>query len=64
MPRFKDYNYKQSKLLVLNFEDQLQAGTFEYAIHYLIDNKLDLSIFHHHYKKNQPDKKLTIRRYC
>jgi len=33
-------------MLVINFEEQLQPGTFEYAIHYLIDNKLDLSHFH------------------
>ncbi len=57
MPRFKDYNYKQNKMLVLNFEDQLQSGTFEHAIHYLIDNKLDLSIFHHHYKNNTTGQK-------
>lgn len=57
MPRFKDYNYKQNKMLVLNFEDQLQSGTFEHAIHYLIDHKLDLSIFHHHYKNNSTGQK-------
>ena len=46
MPRFIKYDYKQDTMLVINFEEQLQAGTFEYAIHYLINNKLDLSIFY------------------
>jgi len=32
-------------MVVINYEDQLQTGTFEHAIHYLVENKLDLSIF-------------------
>ena len=38
MPNFLPSNYRQDKLIALNFEDQLQAGTFEYALHYLIEN--------------------------
>jgi hypothetical protein len=38
MPNFIPTDYKQSVLLPINFEDQLQPGTFEHAIHYLIDN--------------------------
>jgi hypothetical protein len=30
--------------------EQWQPGTFEHAIHYLIDNKPDLSIFHNKYQ--------------
>jgi len=52
MARFKKYDYKQDTMLVINFEEQLQPGTFEYAIHYLIDNKLDLSHFHPKYKND------------
>ena len=52
MARFIKYNYKQDAMLVINFEEQLQPGTFEYAIHYLIDNKLDLSVFHPKFKNN------------
>ncbi len=29
----------------IDYKDQLQSGTFEHAIHYLVDTKLDLSIF-------------------
>lgn len=52
MARFIKYNYKQDTMLVINFEEQLQLGTFEYAIHYLIDNKLDLSSFHPKFKND------------
>ena len=45
MPNFKPYNYNQSSMVVINYQDQLQSGTFEYAIHHLIEHKLDLSIF-------------------
>jgi len=33
-------------MVVVNYADQLQPGTFEHAIHFLIEQKLDLSIFH------------------
>lgn len=46
------YNYDQASMIVINFKDQLQPGTFEYAIHYLIDEKLDLSIFYPKFKNN------------
>jgi transposase len=50
MPKFIPYDYNQSAMVVINYLDQLQPGTFEHAIHYLIDNKLDLSIFHNKYQ--------------
>lgn len=46
MPKFKHYDYNQSSMIVINYADQLQPGTFEHAIHHLIDSKLDLSIFY------------------
>jgi transposase len=49
MPRFKSYNYDQNAMVVINYRDQLQPGTFEHAIHLLVDKKLDLSIFNPHY---------------
>lgn len=52
MPKFKPYNYDQSSMVVINYRDQLQPGTFEYAIHYLIDHKLDLSIFFPNYNND------------
>ena len=52
MPKFKPYNYNQTSMVVINYEEQLQAGTFEHALHHLIENKLDLSIFHPHFKND------------
>ncbi len=45
MPRFKPYNYDQTAMVVINYEEQLQPGTFEHALYYLATHKLDLSIF-------------------
>ena len=47
MPKFIPYDHNQNAMIVINFRDQLQPGTFEHAIHYLIQQKLDLSVFDH-----------------
>jgi len=52
MPRFKTYNYDQSAMVVINYQDQPQPGTFEHAVHYLIEHKLDLSVFHPKYRND------------
>ena len=52
MPKFKHYDYNQSAMVVINYEEQLQPGTFEHAIHYLIDNKLDLSVYYPNYNND------------
>ena len=52
MPKFIPYDPNQSKMVVLNYADQLQPGTFEFAIHYLIENKLDLSVFYPRYQND------------
>jgi transposase len=52
MPNYKPYDYNQSSMVVINYQDQLQAGTFEHALHHLIDNKIDLRIFHPRYKND------------
>jgi transposase len=49
MPRFNPYNYDQDAMVVISYRHQLQPGTFEYAVHYLIEHKLDLSVFHPRY---------------
>ncbi|GEN29301.1 hypothetical protein HVA01_29470 [Halovibrio variabilis] len=46
MPRFKTYNYYQNAKVVINYQDQLQPGTFEHAVHILIKHKIDLTVFH------------------
>jgi transposase len=49
MPNFKKYSYNQSAMVVINFEEQLRPGTFEFTLHKLIDNHIDLSIFYDKY---------------
>jgi len=50
MPTFIPYDHNQSAMVVINYHDQLQPGSFEHAVHHLIENKLDLSVFHPSYK--------------
>ena len=52
MPNFRPYNHDQTAMIVVNFKDQLQPGTFEYAIHHLIETKLDLSVFYPKYQND------------
>ncbi|SMN01928.1 hypothetical protein SPONN_214 [uncultured Candidatus Thioglobus sp.] len=40
-------------MVVINFQEQIQPSTFEYAVHYLVDNKLDLSLFDAVYKNDK-----------
>jgi len=53
MPRFKQTNYDQIKMIPVDFKSQLAAGTFEYTLDYLIDEQLDLSIFDHRYNNDK-----------
>jgi hypothetical protein len=42
MPRYK-HEFRGMKLIPLTLEDQLQPGTFEFALNQLVDDELDLS---------------------
>ena len=44
MPNYITYDPNQSKMVIINYTDQLQPGTFEHAIYFLIEHKLDLSV--------------------
>jgi len=52
MAKYIHYDYNQNLMVVINFQDQLQAGTFEHALHYLVTQKLDLSIFDKAFKND------------
>lgn len=45
MPRFKPYDYRQSLMVPLTLEEQLPAGSLEYALHHLIEERIDESWF-------------------
>ena len=52
MKNYLPYNDRQNAMVVVNFLDQLQPGTFEWALHYLLSGKLDLSAFDALYKND------------
>ncbi|TKB23292.1 IS1182 family transposase [Desulfopila sp. IMCC35006] len=45
MAKYKPYSYAQGQFIPVFFNKQIQEGTFEYSLSYLVDNELDLSIF-------------------
>ena len=53
MPKFIHYDYNQSLIVVINYLDQLKPGTFEFAIHYLIENNIDASVFYTRFKNKE-----------
>lgn len=53
MPRYKHYDYNQTKLIPINYENQIQPGSFEFTISHLVDNEMDLSVFEHRYKNDE-----------
>ncbi|MBN4054491.1 transposase [Nitrospira defluvii] len=53
MARYKPYSYNQSKLIPVYFADQILPSTFEYALNYIVDNELDLSIFLDRYQNDE-----------
>ena len=53
MARYKDYSYDQGMFLPVSFHEQIVPGTFEYALNYIIDNEMNLSIFEDRYQNDQ-----------
>jgi transposase len=45
MARYKFYDYNQMMMIPVSLEDQLVPGTLEYAIHHLIEERIDTSGF-------------------
>ncbi len=53
MARYKDYDYTQGKFIPIHFDKQILPGTFEYTLHYLINNEIDLSVFDLRYQNDE-----------
>jgi transposase len=45
MAKYKRYDYSQTVLLPVSLEEQLMPGTLEFAIHTLVETRMDLSRF-------------------
>ena len=50
MARYKDYNYDQLMMVPVSLEDQLIPGTLEYAIHHVIEERINMVIWDVHKK--------------
>jgi transposase len=53
MAKYKRYDYDQMIMLPISLEDQLSPGTLEFAIHYLVETRMDLSCFDEKYKNDE-----------
>ncbi len=53
MARYREYSYEQSLMLPIRLSLQVQPGTFEYTINYLVDNEIDLSVFESRYHNDE-----------
>ena len=53
MARYKPYDYNQLLMVPVSLEEQLVPGTLEYAIHHVIGERLDLSVFDRRYRNGQ-----------
>ena len=53
MARYKPYDYRQTKLVPVDFDSQILPGTFEYTLSYLIEHKFDLSEFEARYRNDE-----------
>ena len=52
MANYKTYNYDQMMMVPVVLSQQLMPGTLEYAIHHLVENCIDMSIFNRRYQND------------
>ena len=52
MAKFKRYDYSQRVLIPVCLEEQLVPGSLEFAIHTLIETRMDMSVFEGKYKND------------
>jgi transposase len=45
MAKYKSYDYAQAVMVAVSLEEQLEPGSLEYTIHYVVEERLDLSDF-------------------
>jgi len=57
MARYKSYDYDQLMMVPVSLEDQLMPGTLEYAIHHVVEERLDLRMFDDRYCNDETGRK-------
>jgi len=53
MAKYMSYNYSQEVLLPISLEEQLMPETLEFAIHTLVEARMDTSIFDERYSNDE-----------
>ena len=53
MAKYKPYNYSQRVMIPVSLEDQLMPGTLEFAIHTLVEDRMDISVFEDRYNNDE-----------
>jgi transposase len=53
MAKFKAYDYRQRVFLPVSLDEQLLPGTLEFAIHTLVETRLDTSGFEQRYRNDE-----------
>jgi len=52
MAKYKRYDYKQSLMIPVSLQEQLVPGTLEFAIHTLVERRMDMSVFDGNYQND------------
>ncbi|MGQ0529961.1 MAG: transposase, partial [Panacagrimonas sp.] len=53
MARYKPVDQHLTKLLAVKFSEQIIPGSFEYAVNWLVDHQIDLSVFAARYRNDE-----------
>ena len=53
MAKYKPYNYSQDMFIPVSLKDRLMPGSLEYAIHTLVDERMDMSLFDEKYMNDE-----------
>ena len=52
MAKYKRYDYRQSLMIPVSLEEQLIPGTLEFAIHTLVETRMEMSVFDDNYQND------------
>ena len=53
MAKYKKYNYSQNVLIPVSLSEQIAPGTLEFAIHTLVEDRMDMSRFDARFKNDE-----------
>ena len=61
MAKYKHYDYSQSLLIPVSLQEQLMPGTLEFAIHTLVERRMDMSVFDTRYQNPKTDGQAKLK---